>query len=155
MDTVYLALKKKKLQFLHVYHHAFTMILCYVELDGGAASSWFVICLNIFIHVIMYYYYARTSIIKKPVWWKKHLTTFQITQFVLDLFVINFASYNYFVNKYNVNLPVYGQCYSKNDRTALVSWFLISSYLVLFVDFFIKTYKSKGKKTVVSAKKAN
>lgn len=156
MDTVYLALKKKKLQFLHVYHHAFTMILCYVELDGGAASSWFVICLNIFIHVIMYYYYARTSIIKKPVWWKKHLTTFQITQFVLDLFVINFASYNYFVNKYNVNLPVYGQCYSKNDRTALVSWFLISSYLVLFIDFFIKTYKVKGKKAApAKAKKAN
>lgn len=150
VDTVYLALKKKKLAFLHVYHHAFTMILCYVELDGGASSSWFVICLNLFIHIIMYYYYARTCIIKKPVWWKRYLTSFQISQFVFDLIIINFSSYNYFVNKYNINLPVYGQCYSKNNRTALVSWALISSYLLLFMDFFTKTYKiSSAKKSTI------
>jgi len=26
--------KKKKKGFLHVYHHSFTMVLCYVELVG-------------------------------------------------------------------------------------------------------------------------
>ena len=35
-----------------------TMILCFVELRGKVAMQWVVICLNLFVHVIMYYYYG-------------------------------------------------------------------------------------------------
>ncbi len=47
----------------------------------------------------MYFYYALTSLkINCP--WKKWVTTAQITQFVIDLFVVYFASYNYFAYTY-------------------------------------------------------
>jgi len=37
-----------------------------------------------------YYYYATAG--GRRIWWKKYLTTMQITQFVIDLFVVYFAS---------------------------------------------------------------
>ncbi len=40
LDTLFLVVKKKQLEFLHVYHHAATMVLCYVELEGHASVSW-------------------------------------------------------------------------------------------------------------------
>lgn len=33
-DTVILALKKKPLTFLHVYHHCLTLILCFTQIVG-------------------------------------------------------------------------------------------------------------------------
>lgn len=38
-----------------------------------------------------YYYYFMTAAGYK-IWWKKYLTTLQITQFVIDLFTVYFAS---------------------------------------------------------------
>ncbi|TPX43199.1 very-long-chain 3-oxoacyl-CoA synthase [Synchytrium endobioticum] len=151
-DTAFLVLKKKNLEFLHVYHHAATAYLCFIELDGRASVSWVVITLNLLVHVIMYYYYARTSISSKPVWWKKHLTTMQITQFVIDLSVIYFASYTLYVSRYYKSLPHMGTC-SGSDEAAQFGCFILSSYLLLFIQFFIKTYY--GRKATRKAAASN
>ncbi len=171
-DTFMLVMKGKKLEFLHWYHHSMTLFLCYTQLMGRTSISWVPIVLNLCVHVIMYYYYARTAISSKPVWWKKHLTTMQITQFVIDLVAINLAMYTilnevyggYKVVKYlgfalpqptwgffgtgmgptRVNFGEKATCYG-TMFAGVCGWSILSSYLLLFIEFFIATYKKKKK----------
>ena len=91
LDTFFLVIKKKKLMFLHVYHHMATAALCYSQIVNETPLSWVIICLNLTVHVIMYGYYAMTSIgIRCP--WKKMVTSSQIIQFVIDVAICAYGS---------------------------------------------------------------
>ncbi|WVN88069.1 uncharacterized protein L203_103268 [Cryptococcus depauperatus CBS 7841] len=148
IDTVFLVLKKKPLAFLHVFHHAATAILCFTQLEGQTSVQWVVITLNLTVHVIMYYYYYATAGGAK-IWWKKYLTTLQITQFIIDLFIVFFASYSHFAAKHT-HLPAVGDC-AGSEGAALFGCGLLSSYLFLFIAFYKATYK---KTAAAKAKKA-
>ncbi|KAG8949681.1 hypothetical protein FRC04_008427 [Tulasnella sp. 424] len=143
IDTVFLALKKKPLAFLHVFHHSATALLCFTQLNGRTSVSWTVITLNLAVHVLMYYYYWATAGGRK-IWWKKYLTTMQITQFIIDLFVVYFASYSYFASTYFPNMPTMGSC-AGEEHAAFFGCALLTSYLFLFIDFYVRTYKKGGK----------
>jgi len=148
IDTVFLALKKKPLAFLHVFHHSATAWLCFTQLNGRTSVSWVPISLNLAVHVVMYYYYWATAGGRK-IWWKKYLTTMQITQFVIDLFVLYFATYTYFAATYWSHiLPTPGTC-AGEEQAAIFGCSLLTSYLGLFIDFYIRTYKKTA-----AAKKA-
>ncbi|GAA5994837.1 elongation of very long chain fatty acids protein [Rhodotorula paludigena] len=152
-DTVFLVVKKKPLQFLHVFHHTATAVLCYTQLNGRTSVSWVVITLNLFVHVLMYYYYFMTAAGYK-IWWKKYLTTLQITQFVIDLFTVYFASYSYFAATYFPNMPSMGSC-AGTEGAAIFGCALLTSYLFLFIAFYQKTYKAQaGKNKADAASKA-
>lgn len=182
-DTFFLVVKKKKVEFLHWYHHSMTMLLCYTQLVGRTSASWVPITLNLWVHIIMYYYYARTSVSKKPIWWKKYLTTLQIIQFVVDLAVINFALYvrhaaehqaeiqklfgvklpqvnwdgglpalpkawKAWLPSYVMAIKPYKASMWSTTATAHGSlqsgyfgWLILNSYLVLFIQFYRKTYR--------------
>ncbi|BGP12818.1 hypothetical protein JCM10213_008079 [Rhodosporidiobolus nylandii] len=140
-DTVFLVVKKKELQFLHVFHHTATAVLCYTQLNGRTSVSWVVITLNLFVHVLMYYYYFMTAAGYK-IWWKRYLTTLQITQFVIDLFTVYFASYSYFSATYWPNFPTMGSC-AGTEGAAIFGCALLTSYLFLFIAFYKKTYNAK------------
>ncbi|ORX53925.1 GNS1/SUR4 membrane protein [Hesseltinella vesiculosa] len=141
IDTVFLVLKKKKLEFLHYYHHSLTMVLCYTQLNGQTTVSWVPITLNLTVHVLMYYYYFRTASGAK-IWWKRYLTTMQIVQFIIDLFVIYFCTYTYFSYTYYPFLPNKGSC-AGTETSALFGCALLSSYLLLFINFYRITYNKK------------
>ncbi|OUM61388.1 hypothetical protein PIROE2DRAFT_69616 [Piromyces sp. E2] len=152
VDTLFLVLKRKKLEFLHVYHHSFTMVLCFVELVGRVSVSWLVITINLAVHVIMYYYYARTSVIKKRVWWKKYLTTMQIVQFIIDVVVIYAILIANNIYKIAPNFIFAFPC-AGTDFSHVFGCLIVTSYLFLFIDFFKKTYK-KSKNAIKSTSKA-
>ncbi|EJU02010.1 GNS1/SUR4 membrane protein [Dacryopinax primogenitus] len=143
IDTVFLVLKKKPLAFLHVFHHAATALLCFTQLEGRTSVSWVVISINLAVHVLMYYYYYATAGGAK-IWWKKYLTTFQIVQFVIDLFVVYFATYSYFAAT-RWDAPSLGTC-AGTEGAALFGCGLLTSYLFLFISFYINTYTKKGAK---------
>jgi len=93
MDTVFFVLRKKNNQIsrLHVIHHSSVPLVCWIAgkvLSNSYASFSvaFFPLINMFVHIIMYSYYALAALgpgIQKYLWWKKYLTQLQLSQFVL------------------------------------------------------------------------
>jgi len=135
IDTYILILKKKPVSFLHSFHHFITAYLCWLGLYDKAAIQWTIIALNGTVHVFMYYYYLAVSF-KTEIWWKKYLTTMQITQFCLD--VISTIPFFY-------SILVLGKKCSGSVQVIAFSDLILISFLILFINFFNKTYK-KGEK---------
>ncbi|RAL15128.1 elongation of very long chain fatty acids protein [Aspergillus homomorphus CBS 101889] len=136
LDTAFLFLRKKPLTFLHCYHHGATVFLCYTQLIGTTAISWVVITLNLAVHVVMYWYYFQTARGIR-IWWKAWVTRGQILQFVIALSFISYGSFF-------VYFPQYGFCVGSLLAT-VTGDIVISSYLVLFVLFYLATYRKGGK----------
>lgn len=111
---------------------------------GTTAISWVVISLNLGVHVVMYWYYflAARGI---RVWWKEWVTRFQIMQFVLDIGFIYFAVYQKVSHLFFPQLPHCGDCVGSTTAT-FSGCAIISSYLFLFVAFYIEVYKRRGTK---------
>lgn len=135
LDTFQLILRKKPFKFLHAYHHWATLILCYVCLEVQMPVQWIAQWLNAAVHVPMYYYYLLTVLGVKNIWWKKYITMMQIVQFVLvDGFHLFSFFWHYYWN---------GGCSSFDTWGNQFGFAIINSYLLLFVDFYIQTYKRK------------
>ncbi|KDR81079.1 hypothetical protein GALMADRAFT_91773 [Galerina marginata CBS 339.88] len=154
LDTVFLALKKKPLQFLHVFHHYATAVLCYVQLNEQTSMSWAVISVNLAVHVVMYYYYYATAGGAK-LWWKKYLTIMQIGQFIIDLACVYFGIYQRMAFEYYPHLPIIGSC-AGTKKAAVFASTILTSYLGLFIHFYFQTYKeSPSSKKFISNGVAN
>ena len=78
--------KFNQVSFLHVVHHGIMPLSVWPGaryVPGGHAS--FFGLLNTFVHIVMYFYYMMSAMgpqYQKYLWWKQHLTTLQMIQFV-------------------------------------------------------------------------
>ncbi|KAF9037454.1 elongase [Panaeolus papilionaceus] len=142
LDTVFLVLKKKPLQFLHVFHHSATALLCYTQLNGKTSGSWAAIVMNLAVHVIMYYYYYATAGGAK-FWWKKYLTSMQITQFIIGIALGYFGTYQAVVSRHYPHMPHISNC-AVSEKSGLFGCAVLTSYLYLFINFYFQTYKRSG-----------
>jgi hypothetical protein len=130
LDTAILVIEgKKKLEFLHVYHHVLTLLVTWYGCTTQATCQWVGVALNTCVHTFMYYYYAMSTI-GVQVTWKKLLTQGQMSQFV-----INMASMLFLWLPYNSS----HQC-SGDLMTIGLTFFANFTFFYLFFRFYKKTY---------------
>lgn len=136
LDTLLQLLRKKQPILLHTYHHIITLWLVWVCLDSKFSLQWSDIIANAFVHIPMYYYYYLSER-GGTIWWKKYITRVQIVQFVLDMSVHILWFYWTKVVGYNCSGTMW---------VFLFGNFVIMSFLLLFIKFYVDAYK-KHKKT--------
>jgi len=94
-DTIFFVLRKKysHVSNLHVIHHGIMPMSVWwgVKFTPGGHSTFFAF-INSFVHILMYIYYGLAAIgphMNKYLFWKKHMTSIQMVQFVM-IFVHSF-----------------------------------------------------------------
>jgi len=137
VDTYFIILRKRRLIFLHWYHHATVLAyswFTYIYWHGG--PMWYE-SINFTVHAIMYTYYAvmATKLIRVPKPLAMAITSLQILQMIVGVCVQIALWKNYTVPG------------CKTSKNLLIGGTLMyASYLVLFVNFFLNTYSSSKTK---------
>ena len=142
LDTLFMVLRKKnaQLSFLHVYHHCLLIwawwMVCFVIKNNDCIDAYFGACMNAGIHVVMYSYYFMALVgMKCP--WKKYITLAQMAQFAIVFAHAVFVIWD-------------GHCPKILPYSQM---FVMANMLVLFGQFYRKSYAAKKKKSAAGKKK--
>lgn len=130
IDTLLIILSNstRRLTFLHVYHHATVVIMCYLWLHTRQSLFPVALVTNAVVHVIMYAYYLLCAMGLRPKW-KRLVTDLQIVQFVFSFAVSGRMLYYHFTG--SGCSGIWGWCFNAVFNASL---------LALFVDFHAKSY---------------
>jgi len=139
IDTFFIIARKKKLIFLHWYHHATVLMYSFYLYKDRLAGAAYYGTMNFTVHAIMYsYYFCSACKIRLPKWVSMTVTTLQTLQMFVGVFV---TCYLWFKIG-DPDCPIHS-----NNLTA--ASLMYSTYLFLFAKFFVDTYifgKKNGQK---------
>ncbi|CRG99410.1 long chain fatty acid elongation enzyme, putative [Plasmodium relictum] len=136
-DTLFLILKKKKLTFLHSYHHLSVVIYCLYSQKELVSHAHYFVFFNLIVHSIMYFYFGFIYILPKIVIkMRKFITCLQIFQMFVGIFI------SYYAIKH-VDNPVY-------VNNAIASFTLYLTYAFLFLNFYFNNYYRNIKSNVAT-----
>eukprot|EP00929_Paragymnodinium_shiwhaense_P001237 TRINITY_DN101463_c0_g1_i1.p1 TRINITY_DN101463_c0_g1~~TRINITY_DN101463_c0_g1_i1.p1 ORF type:complete len:394 (+),score=75.31 TRINITY_DN101463_c0_g1_i1:89-1183(+) len=137
IDTVFLVLRKKKVMFLHWYHHFTVLLYCWHSYVWEMPTGLYFTAMNYSVHAIMYFYYFLAGMGKPPNW-GLFVTIIQIAQMVVGIAV----TVGHMVLLYRESVP-HCDGYLINLGLALAMY---GSYCALFVQFFVEKYCRRSKK---------
>ena len=137
-DTTLIILSKKKLIFLHWYHHMATLMYCWDAYILHNPSGSVFTGMNLCVHTIMYAYYAATYFGRLPNSLRVVITSLQLLQMVVGVAAV----------VTHLGCETTEGDLLRNSQWALAMYF---SYFVLFAKLFydsymVKTPSSKPKK---------
>lgn len=143
-DTVLLVLQKKRVIFLHWYHHASMLLYSVIAWSLPVPGVMWFSAINAFVHTLMYFYYFMCSVqlhhLVAP--FASSITMLQIVQMIVGTFIAGYTFYEH----------NYGSGCDTNNNVLGVTLGIYIGYLVLFAKFFIDRYVlkkrpvSKGKR---------
>eukprot|EP00755_Sulcionema_specki_P001565 Sspe_Gene.117115::Locus_107781_Transcript_1_1_Confidence_1.000_Length_1006::g.117115::m.117115/K10203/ELOVL6; elongation of very long chain fatty acids protein 6 len=136
-DTIFLVLMKKRVEFLHWYHHATVLLYCWFAFGIGTPSALLFGTMNFGVHSVMYLYYAVAPLIRVPTPVKMFVTTLQLLQMAIGLVTVGLSAW----------YTMRGQCsesYSQAYFTACGAMY--ATYFLLFTNLFYKTYIAKSRR---------
>jgi len=130
VDTVFIVLRKRKLIFLHWYHHITVLLYCWHAYSTQAASGLYFVAMNYSVHAVMYGYYFLAASKMVPKWFPTGLITLaQISQMFVGTGIC-IATFMFSRTR---------TC--DNDAANQAAGALMyASYLYLFVAFAIERY---------------
>eukprot|EP00262_Sarcandra_glabra_P008646 TRINITY_DN22248_c0_g1_i1.p1 TRINITY_DN22248_c0_g1~~TRINITY_DN22248_c0_g1_i1.p1 ORF type:complete len:288 (-),score=11.08 TRINITY_DN22248_c0_g1_i1:24-887(-) len=142
-DTLLILLNRssgnRRLTFLHVYHHALVVVVCYLWLQQSQSLFPVALVTNAMVHTLMYAYYLMCSLGKRPPW-KRVVTNCQIVQFLFSFAVSIVLLWFHFGGGEGGG----GGC------SGMKAWafnaLFNASLLVLFLNFHAKTYPNEEEK---------
>jgi len=146
-DTIFIVLRKQKLIFLHWFHHILAMIYTWYSYGQNISLGRWFVSMNLFVHTIMYGYYALRSLqvrVPRPI--AMTITTLQIVQMVFGFYVSSHA----FVAKLtgrSCDIPL---------GTATFGFGVYTTFFFMFGQLFINSYcrrKSPADEEAIAAKK--
>ncbi|KAI3866847.1 hypothetical protein MKW92_029378 [Papaver armeniacum] len=134
VDTLLILLNRgnRRLTFLHVYHHAVVVVMCYVWLHTSQSLLPVALVTNALVHTLMYAYYMLCALGKRPPW-KRIVTDCQIVQFMFSFGVSSVMLWFHFTG--NDGCSGFGGWVFNAVFNA--------SLLALFTDFHTKNYDNK------------
>lgn len=139
IDTLFLVLRKKPVPFLHWYHHASVILISIYSAALEGPSGILMVTMNYFVHSVMYTYYFLAAVIAKPPRWGNFVTTLQIAQMIVGcvlavaLYAVNYVDY----------FKVENCCHVPSNIATVAA--IYTSYLVLFLQFYFRRYRSPRK----------
>jgi elongation of very long chain fatty acids protein 6 len=140
IDTFFIVIHKKKLIFLHWYHHISVLFYCWHAYVTKSPVGLIFCVMNYAVHAIMYFYYFLMAVRFKPKSFKAvYITAAQISQMVVGVAVTTLGCYLLWWDK--SVLPENCWLTPDNNVAALIMY---GSYLGLFLEFFFQRYQSKG-----------
>ncbi|KAM3693665.1 hypothetical protein ACJW31_07G000600 [Castanea mollissima] len=132
-DTLLIVLTNsiQRLTFLHVYHHATVLVMCYLWLHTSQSLFPVALITNALVHLVMYTYYLLCAMGVRPKW-KRLVTNIQIVQFVFSFAISGLMLYHHFTG--SGCSGIWGWCFNAVFNASL---------LALFLDFHAKSYRKK------------
>lgn len=143
-DTVFLAVRNRKISFLHSYHHASVLLMTWILFVNKASVGPVFVAMNYFVHVFLYVYYLAASfpdVYKRARSVAPAITALQITQMIFGVMVCSYA----FVRK------IKGlECNTSASLSALAMC-SYAFYFVLFSNLWVGLYGApfRGRTPVV------
>eukprot|EP00918_Siedleckia_nematoides_P088506 GHVU01194555.1.p1 GENE.GHVU01194555.1~~GHVU01194555.1.p1 ORF type:complete len:384 (-),score=58.48 GHVU01194555.1:431-1582(-) len=150
MDTVFIVLRKRRLSFLHWYHHLTVLLYTWDAYAHEQPPGLYFIAMNYTVHAIMYFYYYLQATKRRPPSWAMIVTTLQITQMFIGIFITAcglYYAFNFpfttFMMPEQVREPLKMGCYISKGNL-YVGCTMYGTYLYLFAEFFVKKYLSSS-----------
>jgi hypothetical protein len=84
-DTVLLVVRKRKVGFLHWYHHCSVLLYCWHAYVWEMPTGIYFVVMNYSVHAIMYFYYFLAAVCSKPPKWALIVTIMQLSQMAVGI----------------------------------------------------------------------
>lgn len=152
-DTLFIVLRKKKLAFLHWYHHITVLLFCWHSYVTESTIGLYFTVMNYTVHGIMYGYYFLAAVNRLPKWFPPILVTLgQIIQMIVGV-ALTVISFTY----YQPSATSSQNCDVKINNL-IAGGLMYASYFALFVHFAVDRYilaPQRKKKAKAVEKKSN
>ncbi|CAG2119723.1 unnamed protein product [Medioppia subpectinata] len=134
IDTMFIVLRGSKLINLHWIHHCLTLVYSWYSIGDQPATTQWMITMNYGVHSLMYTYYVCMAC-----GWR---LSRRLSACITSLQVVQMMA-GFYINYVAMNRKLNGQPCDVSLHVAKTGVTLYALFMVLFMNFFVKSYLLK------------